>query len=155
MNTSSLYRRIPSLLIGCTLFAGCLLSWGCVHPLRYPAVLVTPEKDGELALSLDTAAKSDNPLMMDLSALAKKGKFWRVHVFKVYDGKLQSSTDLKSVSSERKAILTGLPMNVVLRGDIEVCTSDDKKVCSGNDPKAPDVEHEGRSVLFLLHKYPD
>ena len=121
MNTSSLYRRIPSLLIGCTLFAGCLLSWGCVHPLRYPAVLVTPEKDGELALSLDTAAKSDNPLMMDLSALAKKGKFWRVHVFKVYDGKLQSSTDWKSVSSERKAILTGLPMNVVLRGDIEVC----------------------------------
>jgi hypothetical protein len=150
MNTSSLYRRIPSLLIGCTLFANCLFLWGCPLQPRYPgypAVLVTPEKDGELALSLDTAAKSDNPLMMDLSALAKKGKLWRVQVFKVYDGKLQSSTDWKSVSSERKAILTGLPMNVVLRGDIEVCPSD--------DPKAPDVEHEGRSILFLLHKYPD
>ena len=155
MNTSSLYRRIPSLLIGCTLFASCLLSSGCAQLLRYPAVVVTPEKDGELALSLDTAYKSDNPLMEDLSALVKKGQFWRVSVFKLSDGKLRSGSDWKSILSESKVVLTGLPMEVLLRGDIEVCPSDNKKVCSGEDPKAADIVPEGRSILFLLHKYPD
>ncbi len=175
MSTLNQNRRIPGLLAGCTLFAGYLLSssyaegvalFGGGQPPRYPAIVVTTKDTTQLPLSLDIADKSDSPLFEDISSIVKNGKRWRVSVFRFSNGKLLDSTDWKSVSNDRKVTLKNLLPEVLLRADVEVCNNDDPDICSSrvqnpkdpNDPKtkaAADAVHEGRTVLFLLHKYPD
>lgn len=176
MHKLRLYRQIPVLLAGCTLFANGLLLWGCAQipeklmtsevAARYPEVVVEvqcddPKKLALLPVELSHTEKSDIPIWGDLKGAVNGMKLWRVQVYRVYQtgkppippiatstGGTGYSNAWLRIDDQRRAELKDLPLEVVLRADLDVCNCD--------DPESESAKHgEGRSILFLLHRIPE
>lgn len=84
-----------------------------------------------------------------LSDILEKARNWRLSVFTL-DG---TYLDGKDWNSDSKAVLEKLPVNKLLRADLDIHAKSIWK--SEESETAPDAKVTTKSFLVLLHKYPE
>lgn len=149
MKTPNLYRRVPGLVAGVTLFLNCFLLTGCdlvMQPKtvfgpdlrQFPAVVLSANGSHDYTFDWDKTTIGG----ISVSKFEPKAKYWRLNVFRFSDGLQIGNNDgkFKPLETDRSEQFTDLKWDKLMRADLDLT----------DDPKS-DENARTLSFIVLLH----
>ena len=134
MNTSTLYRRTPSILAGVVLLLSCFLFSSCTYAVRtktlfgeyhdqFPPVVLSVDNPGPVNYLFDW--KTTTIAGTTASKFIPSTDFWRMNVFNFSDGQPITNYKFKSIEQYPTESFTGLDTEKLLRVDLDLADNEE------------------------------
>ena len=164
MSLSIVYRRVPGLMLGCTLLLSSFLFSGCtfLNKFFHEDKIENDSNRPSMVLLADEVTKDGTFVHIKIDEISighvafadiiAKADAWRVNLY-TWNGNIRVGTYADYISTQERTLMLHIPMDKMdklLRADVDLKLKD-----TMDGAAAKEAKEVTRSFGVLVHGYPD